>query len=223
MNIKEFSSPNYSEESIDPQFIIIHYTGGNHKRAHGLFMNSEKKVSCHYMITTKGEIINYVRVEKNHVLRAWHAGISFWADLKTTLWTDLNSYSIGIELENLNGNIIPYSIEQIQSLNELLTHLFAMFPNLNCHERILGHENISGFRGKCDPGILFPWKEVYKINFPKEKHIFQKAICPIEIADTFKKYLTVQIEGDENMFNSFWHAINANLEKTISSLFCNNI
>ena len=47
--------------------------------------------------------------------RAWHAGLSFWRGIK-----DINSYSIGIELDNLGNN--KYTIQQIKSLIKLIKY-----------------------------------------------------------------------------------------------------
>lgn len=218
MIIKEFLSPNFSEESIDTQFIIIHYTGGSKKRAHSLFMDKQKKVSCHFLITENGEVIKYVRVDEIVVFRAWHAGISFWPDFENTIWTDMNSYSIGIELENLNGNLINYSRKQLSSLKELLFYLFDMYPHLNSVKRILGHEDVAGFRGKCDPGLLFPWNELYKDVFHSEKNIFQKSVCPRDLAEVYMKFLKINYKTSKENSIVFWHAINASMEKAISIL-----
>ena len=53
--------------------------------------NPKYKVSCHYLISRNGRIIQMVK-EKNI---AWHAGKSKWKQFK-----NLNNYSIGIELVN---------------------------------------------------------------------------------------------------------------------------
>ena len=53
--------------------------------------NPRAKVSCHYLVNRKGEVIQMVK-DKNI---AWHAGKSKWKKFK-----DLNNFSIGIELVN---------------------------------------------------------------------------------------------------------------------------
>jgi N-acetylmuramoyl-L-alanine amidase len=84
----------------------------------------------------------------NDYLRAWHGGISSWGKN-----TDINSASIGIELDN-NG-IKPFSDKQIISLLALLTKLKKDYniPTQN----IIGHSDIAPTRKK-DPSYLFPWK-----------------------------------------------------------------
>ena len=51
----------------------------------------KSKVSSHFLVSKKGHIYKLMN-EKN---RAWHAGTSYWNKIR-----DLNSYSIGVELEN---------------------------------------------------------------------------------------------------------------------------
>ena len=72
------------------------------------------KVSCHYLINRKGNIIQMVK-DSNI---AWHAGKSKWKK-----FSNLNSNSIGIELVN-KGHDYGYqnfSNAQIKSLIDKLT------------------------------------------------------------------------------------------------------
>ena len=91
----------------------------------------------------------------NDYLRAWHSGNSVWG--KTT---DINSSSIGIELDN-NG-FKPFSEQQIISLMALLTKLKKNYniPTQN----ILGHSDIAPGR-KVDPSRFFPWKTLAANGF----------------------------------------------------------
>ena len=84
----------------------------------------------------------------NDYLRAWHAGNGSWGKN-----TDINSSSIGIELDN-NGTE-PFSDTQINTLLALLTKLKKDYkiPTQN----IIGHSDIAPSR-KVDPSALFPWK-----------------------------------------------------------------
>ena len=56
----------------------------------------KNKVSSHFLVSKKGEIYYLVDLKK----RAWHAGKSYWNGL-----TDLNSSSIGIEIDNSGHHI----------------------------------------------------------------------------------------------------------------------
>jgi len=86
----------------------------------------------------------------NDYLRAWHAGVGKWGND-----ADINSSSIGIELDN-NGFEF-FSDAQMQSLLKLLAALKKTYniPTPN----FIGHADIAPTR-KNDPNIFFPWKEL---------------------------------------------------------------
>ncbi len=72
--------------------IVLHYTGMPSAEKAVLWLaNSRSNVSCHYVIDEAGQITQMVAENQ----RAWHAGISHWAGE-----TDINSVSIGIEIQN---------------------------------------------------------------------------------------------------------------------------
>ena len=90
--ITKFKSKNFdSRRSNKIIHIIIHYTAlDSLNEAIEFLCEPSNKVSCHYLISSKGEIYNLVNDKK----RAWHAGISYWRGN-----SDINSTSIGIELD----------------------------------------------------------------------------------------------------------------------------
>jgi|TARA_X000000950_G_scaffold119212_1_gene149396 N-acetylmuramoyl-L-alanine amidase len=119
--------------------------------------NPKYKVSCHYLISRNGRIIQMVK-EKNI---AWHAGKSKWKQFK-----NLNNYSIGIELVN-KGHQFGYqnfSNQQISSLIKLCKNLKKKY--LIKKENFLGHSDIAPLR-KIDPGEKFPWKKLSKHDIGK--------------------------------------------------------
>ncbi|MDR7210377.1 N-acetylmuramoyl-L-alanine amidase [Flavobacterium piscis] len=135
-----------------PSFIIIHHTAQDSlQQTISTFTKTKTQVSAHYIISDDGKVVQML----NDYLRAWHAGNSNWG--KTT---DLNSCSIGIELDN-NG-FEPFSEAQISSLVALLTKLKKDYniPTQN----ILGHSDIAPGR-KQDPSALFPWKTLAEKGF----------------------------------------------------------
>ena len=151
----EFSSPNFNDRPKDivPNILVIHYTGMQSlDQALQRLMSSNSQVSAHYLISRKGEIFKLVSEEK----RAWHAGVSYWRGE-----TDINSYSIGIELEN-PGHEFGYSKfpkSQMSVLTELCVEIinkYSISP-----ENIVGHSDIAP-RRKKDPGELFDWKSLAK-------------------------------------------------------------
>jgi N-acetylmuramoyl-L-alanine amidase len=86
----------------------------------------------------------------NDLLRAHHAGVSKWGNA-----TDINSSSIGIEIDN-NG-FEPFTDAQINSVMELLGRLKRAYsiPPTN----FVGHADIAPGR-KVDPSRYFPWQKL---------------------------------------------------------------
>jgi len=127
-------------------FVILHHTAQD-SAAQTLqtFTTPRTQVSAHYVVGRDGKVIQMV----NDYLRAQHAGESRWGNN-----TDLNSSSLGIELDN-NGNE-PYSDQQINSLYILLATLKKKYgiPTAN----FIGHADIAPAR-KPDPNN-FPWKNL---------------------------------------------------------------
>lgn len=128
-----------------PNFIILHHTAQDSiQQTVKTFTLKETKVSAHYVIGRDGKVIHML----NDYLRAWHAGNGSWGKN-----TDINSTSIGIELDN-NGSE-PFSEPQITTLLALLTKLKKDY-NIPA-QNIIGHSDIAPSR-KVDPSALFPWK-----------------------------------------------------------------
>jgi N-acetylmuramoyl-L-alanine amidase len=135
-----------------PSFIIIHHTAQDSlQQTINTFTKVKTQVSAHYIIAEDGKVVQML----NDYLRAWHAGAATWGKN-----TDLNSSSIGIELDN-NG-FEPFSESQIRSLIALLTKLKKDYniPTQN----ILGHSDIAPGR-KQDPSAYFPWKTLAEKGF----------------------------------------------------------
>ena len=87
------ASPNFDDRR--PQFVIIHHTSNDTAgQALAVLTNPAREVSAHYLVGRDGRVFQLVDERK----RAWHAGTSRWGGDE-----DLNSSSIGIELDN-DGN-----------------------------------------------------------------------------------------------------------------------
>lgn len=128
-----------------PNFVVIHHTAQNScDQTLRTFTLPRTQVSAHYVICKDGVIHHML----NDYLRAWHGGIARWGNV-----TDVNSGSIGIELDN-NG-FEAFSGYQISSLLQLLDTLKRRYaiPPAN----FIGHADIAPKR-KNDPNIYFPWK-----------------------------------------------------------------
>ena len=142
---------NYSTRNINKtvNFIIIHYTGMvTFSAAFKKLISLKSDVSCHYLISRKGTIYNLLSPN----LKAWHAGKSKWKK-----YSNINDYSIGIELENKGHNhgYQDFTSAQYKSLKTLINSLKYNFRILD--DNILGHSDISPGR-KIDPGDKFIWK-----------------------------------------------------------------
>jgi N-acetylmuramoyl-L-alanine amidase len=128
-----------------PNYVIIHYTAQDSlAQTIKTFTLKRTAVSAHYVVAKSGQIVHMV----NDYLRANQAGIGKWGSI-----TDMNSCSIGIEIDN-NG-FEPYTDAQINSLLALLAKLKKDYsiPQAN----FIGHQDWAPKR-KPDPGPLFPWK-----------------------------------------------------------------
>ena len=150
--LHNFKSKNFDSRKHKIQFIVLHYTETkNLEKAIDLLTSQKRKVSCHFVVDTDGQIYNLVSESK----RAWHAGESSWKGLQ-----DMNSRSIGIEIVNQGEKKLKsYPKVQINQLINLIHFLEDKFkiPFNN----ILGHSDIAPHR-KIDPGKHFPWKKLYK-------------------------------------------------------------
>jgi N-acetylmuramoyl-L-alanine amidase len=145
-------SPNFGERRA--QLIVLHFTDETsaQKALQTLRTgNSGGPVSAHYLIGDDGHIYQLVADS----MRAWHAGAGRWGTI-----TDVNSASIGIELDN-DGSA-PFAPAQINSLLRLLTDLTdrLRIPRT----QVIGHEDFAPTR-KTDPGPLFPWKQLADAGF----------------------------------------------------------
>lgn len=135
-----------------PNYVIIHHTAQNTcDQTLRTFTLPRTQVSSHYVICRDGKVYHML----NDLLRAHHAGVSRWG---TT--TDLNSSSIGIELDNNGFEYFPEA--QMKSLVDLLERLKNAYsiPTSN----FIGHGDIAPTR-KNDPNWRFPWKDLADRGF----------------------------------------------------------
>jgi N-acetylmuramoyl-L-alanine amidase len=135
-----------------PNFVVIHHTAQNTcDQTLRTFTLPRTAVSSHYVICRDGIIYHML----NDLLRAHHAGVSKWGNN-----SDLNSSSIGIEVDN-NGSE-PFTEAQITSLLILLDRLKRAYsiPTPN----FIGHADVAPGR-KVDPSRYFPWKQLADKGF----------------------------------------------------------
>lgn len=145
-------SPNY--DARRPILIVLHFTDQQSvPQSLGTLRgrNSGGRVSAHYLIGEDGARYQLVSDDQ----RAWHGGAGRWGTI-----TDINSASIGIELDNDGSE--PFAPAQIDSLLVLLDDLCTRLRIPRT--QIVGHEDVAPTR-KNDPGPLFPWKRLADAGF----------------------------------------------------------
>jgi N-acetylmuramoyl-L-alanine amidase len=135
-----------------PNFVVIHHTAQNScEQTLKTFTLERTEVSSHYVICKDGTVHHML----NDLFRGHHAGVGRWGGVN-----DLNSASIGIELDN-NG-FEPFTDPQINSLLEVLARLKRAYrvPVSN----FIGHADLAPGR-KVDPNRFFPWKKLAENGF----------------------------------------------------------
>lgn len=143
-------SPNY--DTRRPNFIVLHQTSNDSvDRALATLTDPQREVSAHYLIGRDGKVMQLVDERS----RAWHAGASRWGGM-----SDLNSASIGIELDNTGAE--PFPEPQIAALVDLMAGLSERhrIPGAN----VLAHGDIAPTR-KVDPSGFFPWRRLAQAGF----------------------------------------------------------
>ncbi|MFD1769334.1 N-acetylmuramoyl-L-alanine amidase [Sphingobacterium suaedae] len=135
-----------------PNYVMIHHTAqGSLAQTVKTFHSAKAGVSSHYVIGRDGKVVQMV----NDLYRGHHAGLGKWGND-----TDLNSSSIGIELDN-NGTTDPWPDAQIHALLVLLQYLKDTYkiPQAN----FIGHMDYAPTR-KNDPS-RFPWERLADSGF----------------------------------------------------------
>ena len=143
-------SPNFEPrpEGRKPDTLILHYTGmGAYDAARDWLASEESKVSAHYILDEAGIVTQMVAESE----RAWHAGQSYWAGE-----TDLNSASIGIEIQNPGHDFDypPFPDAQMRAVEALCLDILSRHTIPAA--RVLAHSDIAPGR-KRDPGERFDW------------------------------------------------------------------
>lgn len=145
-------SPNH--EARRPILIVLHATEQDSVQQSLLTLrtgNSGGPVSAHYLVGRDGALYQLVSDD----LRAWHAGSGRWGTI-----TDVNSASIGIELDNNGESAFPPP--QIAALLRLLDDLCTRLEIPRA--QVIAHADMAPTR-KRDPGPLFPWQQLAEAGF----------------------------------------------------------
>ncbi|MEM1066746.1 MAG: N-acetylmuramoyl-L-alanine amidase [Pseudomonadota bacterium] len=127
--------------------VVLHYTAMASAAASlKRLCDPAAEVSAHFLIGEDGALCSLVAEEA----RAWHAGAGSWGAI-----TDVNSASIGIELQNDGAS--PYPEAQMAALEGLLGDILARhgLPP----EAVIAHSDLAPGR-KSDPGPRFDWRRL---------------------------------------------------------------
>lgn len=186
MIISDSPSPNFGTRAHGKKikYLILHYTDTlTAFDALKIMQDPAREVSAHYLIDEDGSIMRLVGEE----MRAWHAGKSWWEGE-----TDINSCSIGIEIQNPGHGYgyRPFPAAQIHAVAALCRDIMARNNILPCH--VLAHSDIAPGRKK-DPGELFPWADLASQ---------QVGIWP-QITDADKAE-AADIDGNEDSIRSYF-------------------
>ena len=161
---RKLASPNFGKRPQDAQIdlIIIHsislppgqfggdevqqlFTNTLDWNAHPYFDTIRgMEVSAHFYVRRNGDLWQFVSCDD----RAWHAGKSSFQGRD-----NCNDYSIGIELEGLEGE--TFEDAQYDSLIGLCAALQQRYPIIH----VTGHEHVAAGR-KADPGAGFDWLQL---------------------------------------------------------------
>jgi N-acetylmuramoyl-L-alanine amidase len=133
VNPESFPSPNYDDrpEGTIVDTVVVHATVlDSIEEVIRHFGAVASRVSAHYTIGRDGRIVSHVP----EVHRAWHAGQSRMKDGRT----QVNDFSIGIELVNRNDGVDPFPASQIRALQGLLQSILSrhriryVVPHFEC-------------------------------------------------------------------------------------------
>ncbi|MGH1375538.1 MAG: N-acetylmuramoyl-L-alanine amidase [Alphaproteobacteria bacterium] len=142
-------SLNYEDrpDEIEPDILLLHYTGmQDMQAAKDRLSDPDSKVSAHYLVDEDGAVYDLVAEDK----RAWHAGVSYWQGE-----TDINSYSIGVEIVNPGHEFGYRAFPDIQM--KAVQGLCSEIMQRHEIKYVLAHSDVAPER-KIDPGELFDWK-----------------------------------------------------------------
>ena len=131
--------------TIEPELIVVHYTGDNGLGGLEWLCARQSQVSAHFWISKAGVVWQLLPCN----VRGWHAGVSSWDGR-----SDCNSFSIGIENQGIGDN---WPEAQVQANIDVIIALHRAYKI----QATVGHEDVAPGR-KVDPGPNFPWDRVEK-------------------------------------------------------------
>ena len=143
--MRRVPSPNHGPRrgGARPDLVVLHFTAMARDAALERLCDPVAEVSAHWLIDRGGAV--YALVDE--VERAWHAGAGAWGAV-----TDVNSRSIGIELEGDGSDYPPALMTSLHDVLRGVLMRHAIHP-----ARVIGHSDMAPAR-KSDPGPNFDWR-----------------------------------------------------------------
>ncbi|MBQ1088577.1 N-acetylmuramoyl-L-alanine amidase [Streptomyces sp. B93] len=131
-----------------PDLVIIHVTQATYTSTLGIFQNSSKDVSAHYVVRSgDGHVAQCVRESDI----AWHAGN----------W-DYNTRSIGIEHEGWVDQPAYFTDTLYEASARLTAGICKRYGIPRDREHIIGHHQVPG-TDHTDPGPLWDWTRYIRL------------------------------------------------------------
>jgi len=160
-----------SRRGYVPRAIIDHINAGSWSSTVSWFRSSGNDgSSAHFLVGRDGRICQFVKIEDN----AWHAGIrddkikASKTLLVKKMGVNPNWYTVGIEHENLDGNVYGLTDAQLKSTIMLHKYIIAYIQKkyklwiTPDRIHVLGHCEIDPWRKPFCPGSKFPYNEIIK-------------------------------------------------------------
>ena len=130
---------------MTPRLVVLHYTAmRSFAEARARLCDPAHEVTAHWLVDVDGRAEALVAEDR----RAWHAGAGAWGGC-----TDVNSASVGIEIQNDGGS--PFPARQMAGVERLLADVLGRW--VIRPEGVIGHSDMAPLR-KQDPGRRFDWR-----------------------------------------------------------------
>ncbi|PZM84285.1 MAG: hypothetical protein DKT66_06525 [Candidatus Melainabacteria bacterium] len=122
-----------------PSLIIIHVMQGTFDGTRSWFKNSKAKVSAHYLVSKKGDLLQMVADSDT----AWHC-------------RNANQKSIGIEHEGYVENASDFTDEMLKASAQVVKQVAKAHGIPIDRSHLKGHNEMPG-NDHFDPGQHWPW------------------------------------------------------------------
>ncbi len=158
-----------SRDGHVPYVIVNHISAGSMGSMDNWFTSSGNKVSsAHFGVSKKGEIHQYVPIER----MAWANGLSKWeqekadaAVVRNNPSLNPNKYTVSIEHEGTDGQLtdaqFAASVWLHKYIQSEIKRLYGRDMKLDEYH-VIGHFLVDPKRKPNCPGPKFPWDRLYK-------------------------------------------------------------